>query len=202
MSRFVRPPPSAPEPGPPYLDHYPPYLQDRVVSSQYTQPQQYPPMGQPIYPPHYDSRRVYPPVQPYQREEMVRGSPVPIEIPQAAVPSYVPESRDRYQQTESYCPVAPHLSQIRPSCHRVCFLNGIFVAVSVRGKNELLEKLNIFAMRWWVLWGITSLKFQKGVHLIKLIKNWEAIYSLVNSVIVINSVTVMMLMCKKKQDPV
>uniref|UniRef100_A0A493TS87 RING-type E3 ubiquitin transferase n=2 Tax=Anas platyrhynchos TaxID=8839 RepID=A0A493TS87_ANAPP len=118
MSRFVRPPPSAPEPGPPYLDHYPPYLQDRVVSSQYTQPQQYPPMGQPIYPPHYDSRRVYPPVQPYQREEMVRGSPVPIEIPQAAVPSYVPESRDRYQQTESYCPVAPHLSQIRPSCHR------------------------------------------------------------------------------------
>lgn len=38
--------------------------------------------------------------------------------------------------------------------------------------------------------------------MIKLIKNWEAIYSLVNSVIVINSVTVMMLMCKKKQDPV
>ncbi|XP_074454704.1 roquin-1 isoform X15 [Larus michahellis] len=118
MSRFVRPPPSAPEPGPAYLDHYPPYLQDRVVSPQYTQPQQYPPMGQPIYPPHYDSRRVYPPVQPYQREEIVRGSPVPIEIPQAAVPSYVPESRDRYQQTEGYCPVAPHLSQIRPSCHR------------------------------------------------------------------------------------
>uniref|UniRef100_A0A8C3D0W1 RING-type E3 ubiquitin transferase n=1 Tax=Cairina moschata TaxID=8855 RepID=A0A8C3D0W1_CAIMO len=118
MSRFVRPPPSAPEPGPPYLDHYPPYLQDRVVSSQYTQPQQYPPMGQPIYPPHYDSRRVYPPVQPYQREEIVRGSPVPIEIPQTAVPSYVPESRDRYQQTEGYCPVAPHLTQIRPSCHR------------------------------------------------------------------------------------
>uniref|UniRef100_A0A8B9NPB9 RING-type E3 ubiquitin transferase n=1 Tax=Accipiter nisus TaxID=211598 RepID=A0A8B9NPB9_9AVES len=118
MSRFVRPPPSAPEPGPPYLDHYPPYLQDRVVSPQYTQPQQYPPMGQPIYPPHYDSRRVYTPVQPYQREEIVRGSPVPIEIPQAAVPSYVPESRDRYQQTEGYCPVAPHLSQIRPSCHR------------------------------------------------------------------------------------
>ncbi|XP_026709537.1 roquin-1 isoform X7 [Athene cunicularia] len=118
MSRFVRPPPSAPEPGPPYLDHYPPYLQDRVVSPQYTQPQQYPPMGQPIYPPHYDSRRVYPPVQPYQREDIVRGSPVPIEIPQAAVPSYVPESRDRYQQTEGYCQVAPHVSQIRPSCHR------------------------------------------------------------------------------------
>nr|CAH65095.1 hypothetical protein RCJMB04_3j7 [Gallus gallus] len=41
MSRFVRPPPSAPEPGPPYLDHYSPYLQDRVVSPQYTQPQQF-----------------------------------------------------------------------------------------------------------------------------------------------------------------
>ncbi|XP_021259718.1 roquin-1 isoform X7 [Numida meleagris] len=118
MSRFVRPPPSAPDPGPPYLDHYSPYLQDRVVSPQYTQPQQYPPMGQPIYPPHYDSRRVYPPVQPYQREEIARGSPVPIEISQAAVPSYVPESRDRYPQTEGYCPVAPHLGQIRPSCHR------------------------------------------------------------------------------------
>ncbi|XP_031451397.1 roquin-1 isoform X6 [Phasianus colchicus] len=118
MSRFVRPPPSAPEPGPPYLDHYSPYLQDRVVSPQYTQPQQYPPMGQPIYPPHYDSRRVYPPVQPYQREEMGTGLPRTIEIPQAAVPSYVPESRDRYPQTEGYCPVAPHLSQIRPSCHR------------------------------------------------------------------------------------
>uniref|UniRef100_A0A8C2UE97 Ring finger and CCCH-type domains 1 n=1 Tax=Coturnix japonica TaxID=93934 RepID=A0A8C2UE97_COTJA len=33
MSRFVRPPPSAPEPGPPYLDHYAPYLQDRVVTA-------------------------------------------------------------------------------------------------------------------------------------------------------------------------
>ncbi|XP_025052522.1 roquin-1 isoform X6 [Alligator sinensis] len=117
MPRFVRPP-SAPEPGPPYLEHYPAYLPDRVVNSQYTPPQQYPPMGQPIYPPHYDSRRVYPPAQPYQREDIVRGSPVPIEIPQTAVPPYVQESRDRYQQMEGYCPVAPHLGQIRPSCHR------------------------------------------------------------------------------------
>lgn len=120
MSRFVRPPPSAPEPGGPYLDHYPPYLQDRVLNSQYgTQPQQYPPMGQPMYQPHYDSRRVYPSAQPYQREEIVRGSPVPIEIPQTAVPPYLPESRDRYQQVESYYPVGPHLNQIRPSYHRV-----------------------------------------------------------------------------------
>ncbi|XP_074924022.1 roquin-1 isoform X6 [Chelonoidis abingdonii] len=114
MSRFVRPPPSAPEPGGPYLDHYPPYLQDRLVNSQYsTQPQQYPPMGQPMYP-HYESRRVYPSAQPYQREEIVRGSPVPIDIPRGAAPPYVPESRDRYQQVEGYYPVGPHLNPIRP----------------------------------------------------------------------------------------
>uniref|UniRef100_A0A803Y4H2 RING-type E3 ubiquitin transferase n=1 Tax=Meleagris gallopavo TaxID=9103 RepID=A0A803Y4H2_MELGA len=142
MSRFVRPPPSAPEPGPPYLDHYSPYLQDRVVSPQYTQPQQYPPMGQPIYPPHYDSRRVYPPVQPYQREEMGTGLPRTIEIPQAAVPSYVPESRDRYPQTEGYCPVAPHLSQIRPSCHRVWFSYSLAAPSSdgpVRKRNTVVK---------------------------------------------------------------
>ncbi|XP_063667235.1 roquin-1 isoform X12 [Pan troglodytes] len=111
VSRFVRPPPSAPEPAPPYLDHYPPYLQERVVNSQYgTQPQQYPP----IYPSHYDGRRVYP-APSYTREEIFRESPIPIEIPPAAVPSYVPESRERYQQIESYYPVAPHPTQIRPS---------------------------------------------------------------------------------------
>ncbi|XP_039582215.1 roquin-1 isoform X10 [Passer montanus] len=118
VSRFVRPPPSAPEAGAPYLEHYGPYLPERVVSPQYPQPQGYPALAQPMYPPHYDGRRVYPPVQPYQREDVVRGSPVPIDIPQAAVPLYVPEARDRYQQTEPYCPVAPHLGQIRPSCHR------------------------------------------------------------------------------------
>ncbi|XP_050163333.1 roquin-1 isoform X4 [Myiozetetes cayanensis] len=116
MSRFVRPPPSAPEAGAPYLEPYAPYLPERVVSPQY--PQQYPPLAPPLYPPHYDSRRVYPPVPPYQRDDVVRGSPVPIDIPPAAVAPYVPEARDRYQQAEAYCPVAPHLGQIRPSCHR------------------------------------------------------------------------------------
>lgn len=114
VSRFVRPPPSAPEPGAPYLDHYPPYLQDRVVNSQYgTKPQQYPPM----YPPHYDGRRVYP-AQSYAREEIFRESPIPIEIPPAAVPPYVPEPRERYQQMEGYYPMAPHPTQIRPSYNR------------------------------------------------------------------------------------
>ncbi|XP_027748674.1 roquin-1 isoform X10 [Empidonax traillii] len=116
MSRFVRPPPSAPEAGAPYLEPYAPYLPERVVSPQY--PQQYPPLAPPLYPPHYDSRRVYPPVPPYQRDDVVRASPVPIDIPPAAVAPYVPEARDRYQQAEAYCPVAPHLGQIRPSCHR------------------------------------------------------------------------------------
>lgn len=129
MSRFVRPPPSAPEAGTPYLEHYGPYLSERVVSPQYPQPQGYPTLAQPMYPPHYDGRRVYPPVQPYQREDVVRGSPVPIDIPPAAVPLYVPESRDRYQQTEAYCPVAPHLGQIRPSCHRVWVVHCVFVVV-------------------------------------------------------------------------
>ncbi|XP_044295034.1 roquin-1 isoform X10 [Varanus komodoensis] len=119
MSRFVRPPPSVPEPGPPYLEHYPPYLQDRMVNSHYSaQPQPYPPMGQPMYPPHYDGRRVYPPAQTYHREDVIRGSPVPIEIPQPAVSPYVPETRDRYSQVEGYYPVGPHLNPIRPSYHR------------------------------------------------------------------------------------
>uniref|UniRef100_A0A8C7E635 RING-type E3 ubiquitin transferase n=1 Tax=Naja naja TaxID=35670 RepID=A0A8C7E635_NAJNA len=120
MSRFVRPPSSIPEPGPPFVEqHYAPYLQDRIMNSQYsTQPQQYPPMSQPVYPPHYDSRRVYPAAQPYQREDIIRGSPVPIEISPPAVSSYVPETRDRYQQVEGYYPVGPHMNQIRPSYHR------------------------------------------------------------------------------------
>ncbi|EHB11412.1 Roquin [Heterocephalus glaber] len=115
VSCFVRPPPSAPEAGPPYLDHYLPYLQDRVVSSQYgTQPQLYPAM----YPPHYDSHRVYPAQSCTAREEIFRESPIPIEIPPAAVPSYIPETRERYQQMEGYYPVAPHPTQIRPSYPR------------------------------------------------------------------------------------
>ncbi|XP_053325129.1 roquin-1 [Spea bombifrons] len=120
VSRFIRPPASAPEPAPPYLDHYAPYLADRVVSTQYGTPtQQYPPMSQPMYPPHYDGRRVYPsPGQSYQRDEMVRGSPVPLDMPPTPVSPYVPEARERYQAVEGYYPVSPHPGQIRPSYHR------------------------------------------------------------------------------------
>lgn len=151
VSRFVRPPPSAPEPASPYLDHYPPYLQDRVVSSQYgTQPQQYPPM----YPPHYDGRRLYPP-QSYGREEIFRESPIPIEIPPAAVPSYIPESRERYQQMDGYYPVPPHPAQIRPYM-RVsrCFS---FRFSSVAACSTLFWFLFGFWVSWWeVVGGIPS----------------------------------------------
>ncbi|KAG8436851.1 hypothetical protein GDO86_007801 [Hymenochirus boettgeri] len=117
VSRFIRPPPAATEPATPYLDHYSPYLQDRVVGTQYGTPtQQYPPIVPTQYQPHYDSRRVYPSnAQPYPREEMVRASPVPLEMPPAAVSPYVPEARERYQGIEGYY---THPGQIRPSYHR------------------------------------------------------------------------------------
>ncbi|XP_018411045.1 PREDICTED: roquin-1 isoform X2 [Nanorana parkeri] len=116
VSRFVRPQPSAPESNPTYLDQYPTYLQDRVVSTQYGTPtQQYSPMNQPMYPAQYDTRRMYASApQSYQREEMVRASPVPLEMPPNAGSPYVPEARDRYQPVEGYYPVPTHPGQIRP----------------------------------------------------------------------------------------
>ncbi|XP_075689178.1 roquin-1 isoform X4 [Rhinoderma darwinii] len=120
VSRFVRPQPSATESSPTYLDHYPSYLQDRVVGPQYATPtQQYSPMSQPMYTPHYDGRRVYSSApQSYQREELVRGSPVPLDMAPAAGSPYVPEARERYQQVEGYYPVAHHPGQIRPQYNR------------------------------------------------------------------------------------
>ncbi|XP_068095186.1 roquin-1 isoform X2 [Hyperolius riggenbachi] len=119
VSRFVRPQPSAPESTPTYLDHYPPYLQDRVVSTQYGTPTQQYSMNQPMYPPHYDSRRVYQSApQSYQRDELVRASPVPLDMPPTAGSPYVAEPRDRYPPVEGYYPA--HAGQIRPSYNRVC----------------------------------------------------------------------------------
>ncbi|KAM8930947.1 roquin-1 isoform 2-T2 [Pelodytes ibericus] len=120
VSRFIRPPTSAPEQAPTYLDHYAPYLPDRVVSTQYGTPTpQYQPMSQPMYTPHYENRRVYQSAsQSYQREEMVRASPVPLDMPPTTVSPYVPENRERYQAVEGYYPVSPHPGQIRPSYHR------------------------------------------------------------------------------------
>uniref|UniRef100_UPI00398E4B4D roquin-1-like isoform X3 n=1 Tax=Pristiophorus japonicus TaxID=55135 RepID=UPI00398E4B4D len=96
-----------------YQDHYPPYIPERMGSSQYSGPQQYP-LAQPVsgmYPPHYDGRRVYHPPQSYPREDM-RNSPIPVDTP-SAVTNYIAEPRERYAP-ENYYTVSPHPSQIRP----------------------------------------------------------------------------------------
>ncbi|XP_059499847.1 roquin-1-like [Stegostoma tigrinum] len=96
-----------------YQDHYPAYISERMGSSQYSSPQQYP-LAQPVsgmYPAHYDGRRVYHPPQSYTREEM-RNSPIPMDLP-SAVTNYVTEPRDRYAP-ENYYTVSPHPNQIRP----------------------------------------------------------------------------------------
>ncbi|XP_036376727.1 roquin-1a isoform X2 [Megalops cyprinoides] len=125
QQRFIRnaPPPS--EPGmPPYQDPYPgPYVPER----QYPSPQsghQFSAMTQHVYPPHYDSRRhsPYPGPPPPQsfppRDEPVRMSPVPVDMPPPPPPPsagspYLPESsRERYPP-EGYYPVGPHPGQMR-----------------------------------------------------------------------------------------
>ncbi|XP_058887889.1 roquin-1-like isoform X1 [Acipenser ruthenus] len=110
--RYARPAPS--EPGMQYPDHYP-YMQDRQYPGP---PVQYPPMAQPVYPAHCDVRRPYGPPQSFQREEMVRMSPGPVEVPPPASGSpYLSESRERYPP-EGYppevYPAGPHPSQMRP----------------------------------------------------------------------------------------
>lgn len=109
---------------PPYQDPYPgPYVQDR----QYPTPQPGPPfsaMTQHVYQPHYDGRRHSPyagppPPQSFPpRDEPVRMSPVPVDVPpppppQATGSPYLSESsRDRYPP-EAYYPVGPHHNQMR-----------------------------------------------------------------------------------------
>ncbi|XP_041133864.1 roquin-1-like isoform X3 [Polyodon spathula] len=110
--RYARTAPS--EPGMQYPDHYP-YMQDRQYPGP---PVQYPPMAQPVYPAHCDVRRPYGPPQSFQREEMVRMSPGPVEVPPPASGSpYLSESRERYPPEgyppEGY-PAGPHPSQMRP----------------------------------------------------------------------------------------
>ncbi|XP_041063864.1 roquin-1-like isoform X3 [Carcharodon carcharias] len=96
-----------------YQDHYPTYISERMGSSQYSSPQQYP-LAQPVsgmYPAHYGSRRVYHPPQSYTREDM-RNSPIPVDMP-SAVTNYITEPRERYAP-ENYYTVSPHPNQIRP----------------------------------------------------------------------------------------
>ncbi|XP_039623151.1 roquin-1a isoform X1 [Polypterus senegalus] len=94
-----------------YTDPYVgPYLPDRQYPGQ---PTQYPPMAQPVYSPAHEMRRTFPQPASFQREEIVRMSPVPVEVPApAAVSPYLSEARERYPP-EGYCPVGPHPSQMR-----------------------------------------------------------------------------------------
>ncbi|XP_058890665.1 roquin-1-like isoform X5 [Acipenser ruthenus] len=113
--RYTRTAPS--EPGMQFPDHYP-YIQDRQYPGP---PMQYPPMAQPVYPAHCDVRRTYGPPQSFQREEMVRMNPGPVEVlPPASGSPYLSESRERYPPEgyppEGY-PASPHPSQMR-SYHR------------------------------------------------------------------------------------
>ncbi|XP_036410001.1 roquin-1-like isoform X2 [Megalops cyprinoides] len=116
--RYVRNAPPPNEPGmPPYQDPYPGYVPERP----YTGPQ-FSPAAQHVYPSHYDGRRhapygTPPPPQPFPpRDELVRMSPVPVDVPPPPPPPvagspYHPESsRDRYAP-EGYCPVTPHHGQ-------------------------------------------------------------------------------------------
>ncbi|XP_015194778.1 roquin-1a isoform X1 [Lepisosteus oculatus] len=103
--RYVQPGQS--EPGMPYQDPYP-YVPERQYPSP---PAQYP--AQPVYQTHYDSRRPYASTQSYQRDDMVRHSPVPVDMPPPAAGSpYLTDSRERYLP-EGYCPVGPHPGQMR-----------------------------------------------------------------------------------------
>uniref|UniRef100_A0A8C9VIE1 RING-type E3 ubiquitin transferase n=1 Tax=Scleropages formosus TaxID=113540 RepID=A0A8C9VIE1_SCLFO len=107
---------------PPYQDTYPGYGPDRPYPSAPSAPA-FSAVTQHVYPPHYDGRRHGPyggPPQPFPpRDELVRMSPVPVDLaPQAPPPlagsQYHPESsRERYPP-ESYCPAGPHPGQMRP----------------------------------------------------------------------------------------
>ncbi|XP_067845725.1 roquin-1-like [Heptranchias perlo] len=107
------PEPPMPPSALPYQDHYPTYIPERMGSSQYSAPPQYPlaPSVSGMYPQHYDGRRVYHPPQSYPREDM-RNSPIPVDVP-SPVTNYITEPRERYAP-ENYYTVSPHPSQIRP----------------------------------------------------------------------------------------
>ncbi|XP_018609108.2 roquin-1 isoform X2 [Scleropages formosus] len=121
--RYIRnPPPPSDTSVPPYQDTYPGYGPDRPYPSAPSAPA-FSAVTQHVYPPHYDGRRHGPyggPPQPFPpRDELVRMSPVPVDLaPQAPPPlagsQYHPESsRERYPP-ESYCPAGPHPGQMRP----------------------------------------------------------------------------------------
>uniref|UniRef100_A0A672M399 RING-type E3 ubiquitin transferase n=1 Tax=Sinocyclocheilus grahami TaxID=75366 RepID=A0A672M399_SINGR len=125
--RYIRnPPPPGESAVPPYPEPYPGYIPDRQYPSHHSGP----PFSAHTYAPasHYSRRHGHYPVPPPQfappRDDLVRMSPVPLDIPPAAMPPppagaagslYHPQevsSRDRYPP-EGYYPPGPHPSQMR-----------------------------------------------------------------------------------------
>uniref|UniRef100_A0A8C1TJL2 RING-type E3 ubiquitin transferase n=1 Tax=Cyprinus carpio TaxID=7962 RepID=A0A8C1TJL2_CYPCA len=111
---------------PPYPEPYPGYVPDRQYPSHHSGP----PFSAHTYAPasHYSRRHGHYHVPPPQfappRDDLVRMSPVPLDVPPAAMPPppagaagslYHPQeasSRDRYPQ-DGYYPPGPHPSQMR-----------------------------------------------------------------------------------------
>uniref|UniRef100_A0A8C2JF85 RING-type E3 ubiquitin transferase n=1 Tax=Cyprinus carpio TaxID=7962 RepID=A0A8C2JF85_CYPCA len=111
-SRYIRNPP----PGePPYPEPYPGYGPDRQYSSHHSGP----PFSAHTYaqPSHYSRRHGHYPAPPppfaQTRDDLVRMSPVPLDVPPGAMPQPPePSSRDRYPP-DGYYTAGPHPSQMR-----------------------------------------------------------------------------------------
>lgn len=159
--RYIRnPPPPGESAVAPYQDPYPGYGPER----QYPGPPSGPPFSAvnphpyPL-PSHYDSRRhgpyagPPPPPQSFapQRDELVRMSPVPLDVPPAAMPPptagtagslYHPDSssRERYPP-EGYYPPAPHPGQIRSHVRDPYSRSQPSLDYLHRRRKELLNQL-------------------------------------------------------------
>ncbi|XP_051722730.1 roquin-1 isoform X4 [Ctenopharyngodon idella] len=125
--RYIRnPPPPGESAVPPYTEPYPGYGPE----SQYQGHHPGPPFSAHTYapPPHYSRRHGHYPTPPPPfappRDDLVRMSPVPLDVPPTAMPPppagaagslYHPQetsSRDRYP-SDGYYPAGPHHSQMR-----------------------------------------------------------------------------------------
>uniref|UniRef100_A0A3B1ITD9 RING-type E3 ubiquitin transferase n=1 Tax=Astyanax mexicanus TaxID=7994 RepID=A0A3B1ITD9_ASTMX len=159
--RYIRnPPPPGESAVAPYQDPYPGYGPER----QYPGPPSGPPFSAvnphpyPL-PSHYDSRRhgpyAGPPPPPQSfappRDELVRMSPVPLDVPPAAMPPptagtagslYHPDSssRERYPP-EGYYPPAPHPGQMRSHVRDPYSRSQPSLDYLHRRRKELLNQL-------------------------------------------------------------
>uniref|UniRef100_A0A4W6E3D0 RING-type E3 ubiquitin transferase n=1 Tax=Lates calcarifer TaxID=8187 RepID=A0A4W6E3D0_LATCA len=122
---YIRNPPPPSESGPPYQDPYPGY---GPPERPYQAPHSGPAFSYP-HPPHYDRSRhgAYtgppPPPQPYpsQRDNLVRMSPAPMDVPPPSAAQanslyhQEPSARDRYPPDGYYPPGGPSYSGSQPS---------------------------------------------------------------------------------------